>query len=224
MKFFYINLLRRKNRNIHFLNECLKQNIPISQLHRFDAIDGLTHCFTDEELQLFKKSDFNKYEFKNKIMGNQLSHWYIFKEIIKNEYPVTVIFQDDAILRENFVEHLQNVIKNIPDDAEIVNIGFYKSAIQLNYQYWDLSSPEELPGTKINNFICKLEHGVNPCSLAYIITLKGAINMVNYFEKNGFLRATDGNFNDYLEERDIFYGSNVPLVSGNNLFQSDVFH
>ena len=47
--------------------------------------------------------------------------------------------------------------------------------------------------------------------------------MVKYFETNGFSRATDGNFNDYLETNGIFYGSTPVLVTGNSDLKSDIF-
>ena len=47
--------------------------------------------------------------------------------------------------------------------------------------------------------------------------------MVEYFNKTTFLRATDGNFNDYLNFKDIHYGSNLVLVTGNSNFKSDIF-
>jgi hypothetical protein len=47
--------------------------------------------------------------------------------------------------------------------------------------------------------------------------------MCRYFETTGFERATDGNFNDYLEKRELFYGSTPVLVTGNSDLQSDIF-
>ena len=75
----------------------------------------------------------------------------------------------------------------------------------------------------INVSKCILKENINPCSLAYILTLKGAKNMVSFFEKTGFLRATDGNFNDYLQTKKIFYGSTTVLVTGNSDLKSDIF-
>ena len=76
---------------------------------------------------------------------------------------------------------------------------------------------------RINDHIINIKHGVNPCSLAYVMTLQGCKNMVKYFEENGYNRATDGNYNDYLEERKIFYGSSRVLVTGNSNLGSDIF-
>ena len=75
----------------------------------------------------------------------------------------------------------------------------------------------------VNSYISILNDTVNPCSLGYIVTLNGAKNLINHFNTNGFLRATDWNFNDYLRSKNIFYGSNLVLCTGNPDFSSDIF-
>jgi GR25 family glycosyltransferase involved in LPS biosynthesis len=225
-KFYYINLDKRPNRNEHFLNQCKRENVPEDRIKRFVAIDGDTHVFTPEENKLFEKSDLLSHWFGNRIKGNQLSHHYIMKEVIKNKYPYAVVFQDDAILRESFMEILENVIDNLPKTSEMVNIGFHTYASGATFVRWDLKGIDDhvkLAEKRLNKYVCVLKHGINPCSLAYIITLKGAEKMVKYFETNGFSRATDGNFNDYLETNGIFYGSTPVLVTGNSDLKSDIF-
>jgi GR25 family glycosyltransferase involved in LPS biosynthesis len=225
-KFYFINLDKRPNRRDHFLEQCRLQNVPQDLIERFTAIDGDTHQFTQQEIELFKNSDFIHKWFAKRIMGNQLSHYYIMKEAVKNKYNYIVVFQDDALLRDDFTFLLENVLDNLPKNSEMVNIGFHKNGSGANFVRWDLTSENdhlELSAKRMNKWVCKLKHGINPCSLAYILTLKGAENMTKYFENNGFLRATDGNFNDYLEKGNIFYGSTPVLVTGNSDLQSDIF-
>jgi hypothetical protein len=111
---------------------------------------------------------------------------------------------------------------SIPDDAEIVNVGFHKRAVYSYFEAWDFNDGI-LVGTMVNEHICKLDHSVNPCSLAYIITRRGAINMIEHFNQTGFLRATDHNYNHYLISKNIFYGSTVVLCTGNPVLGSDIF-
>lgn len=75
----------------------------------------------------------------------------------------------------------------------------------------------------INDYVCILNETVNPCSLGYIVTLKGAKNLINHFNTVGFLRATDWNYNDYLRRKNIFYGSSLVLCTGNPNLGSDIF-
>jgi GR25 family glycosyltransferase involved in LPS biosynthesis len=223
-KFYYINLDKRPNRKDHFLNECKRENVPYEKVERFSAVDGEIYNFSESELKMFENGDFNKYWFCKRILGNQLSHYYIMKDIVKNNYEFSIIFQDDSILIPNFMNHLNELLENLPKDSEMVNIGFHKFASGAKFVRWDFNEDfKTLSKKRLNKSVCILNDGVNPCSLAYVLTLQGAKNMVNHFEKNGFLRATDGNFNDYCQKKNIFYGSIPVLVTGNENLPSDIF-
>ena len=74
-------------------------------------------------------------------------------------------------------------MNSTPHDAEIINIGFHEYAVYDNSVAWDLTKLNDLEilGKKYNDNICILNKDVNPCSLAYIVTLKGAINLLFFF-------------------------------------------
>jgi GR25 family glycosyltransferase involved in LPS biosynthesis len=226
---YFINLNRREDRKNHFLNQCIKENIPLNKVCRIEAIDGLQYKFHINELNMFSKADFlyNGDNIIKKIMGNQLSHYYLLKEIIRKNKEYSIIFQDDAMLIPNFIEHINNIIKNLPSETEIINIGLHKESDLDNFEPWNFATNcndfDKIGSQKINEYICKMKHEINPCSLAYIVTLEGAKNIVKHFEMYGFRKATDYNFNDYLIIKDIFYSSNTILVTGNPNLGSDVF-
>jgi GR25 family glycosyltransferase involved in LPS biosynthesis len=223
---YYINLDRRPNRNEHFFNQCIYANIPFSKIKRYQAIDGSTYQFTEEQKAMFKKVDYKNHSYEKNIMGNQLSHYNILLEMIEKEYEYILICQDDVIFRKDFNKELNIVMADVPVDAEIINIGFHKFAAYNQFIPWDLNQrTEDAVMTKkvINKGICILTETTNPCSLAYIVTLKGAKNMVQHFNKIGFLRATDWNYNDYLRNKNIFYGSRIVLCTGDNTLGSDIF-
>ncbi len=224
-KLYYINLKRRPDRNEHFINECKKANIPNHKIKRFEALDGLIYDFEEEEIEMFKNVDYRGKPFEKKIMGNQLSHYNILKEMVEKRYNYIIICQDDVIFRDNFLTYLNRVMNSLPQDAEIVNIGFHEFAAYEHFVAWDLSKGNDLEklGKKYNDNICVLNNTVNPCSLAYIVTLKGAINLLVFFKKYGFYRATDWNYNDYLNYKRIFYGSSTVLCTGNPSLGSDIF-
>ena len=123
------------------------------------------------------------------------------------------------------MKELNKVIKDIPKNAEIISIAFHKFAAYNQFIPWNLNEKEDntLAKTSINNTICLLNDTVNPCSLGYIVTLQGAKNLIDHFNKNGFFRATDWNYNDYLRNKNIFYGSKLVLCTGNPNFSSDIF-
>jgi GR25 family glycosyltransferase involved in LPS biosynthesis len=227
--YYFINLNRREDRKHHFLNQCMKENVPMNKVCRIEAIDGLIHNFHNNELNMFSNANFlsNPDNVIKKIMGNQLTHYYLLKEIIRENQYLTIIFQDDAVLIPNFMEYIENVITNLPINAEIINIGLHKVA-ELSYsESWAFNANgndvDKISSQVINEYICKMKPELNPCSLAYIVTLEGAKNIVNHFETNGFRNATDYNFNHYLLNKDIFYSSSTILVTGNPSLGSDIF-
>ena len=144
--------------------------------------------------------------------------------LIEKNYNYVIIFQDDVLLRNNFCEELNKVLKDVPKDAELINIAFHKFASYSTFVPWDLNEIDNsMIKLKVSEGICRLQDTVNPCSLGYIVTLNGAKNLITHFNRTGFLRATDWNYNDYLRSKNIFYGSNVVLCTGNPDFGSDIF-
>jgi hypothetical protein len=83
---YYINLDKRKDRNTHVINQLKKANIPDNKIRRYTAIDGDTYSFSQKELDLFKNAFFLKTPSAKKLMGNQLSHFYIFKDMVEKGY------------------------------------------------------------------------------------------------------------------------------------------
>ena len=225
-KLYYINLSKRPDRNEHFLNECKKANIQTDKIERYDAMNGDTYPFDKEDLKMFQSVDYRGRRFEKRIIGNQLSHYYILKEMVAKQYNHILICQDDIVFKNDFIMHFNRVMKNLPENAEIVNIGFHKSASLEKSFPFDLSCADnfnDLGHSKVNEYVCYLKHHINPCSTAYIVTRNGAIQLLDYFEKTGFLRATDGNYNDYLRNKNIFYGSTAVLCTGNPALGSDIF-
>ena len=225
-KIYYINLERRPDRNQHFIDQCKKSNINMNNVIRYEAIDGLTYKFSDKEKEMFKNADYKMEEYNTKIMGNQLSHYYILKEMVDKNYEYIIIFQDDVILRNDFNYQINLLLKNIPEDAEIINFGFHKKAFLKDFEGLNLdNSSESVIAFKqiINDAVCILADNINPCSLAYLVTLKGAINLVKHFNEVGFLKATDWNYTFYLTSKNINYATRIALCTGNADFKSDIF-
>jgi GR25 family glycosyltransferase involved in LPS biosynthesis len=223
---YYINLDRRVDRKNHFLLECVREGVPLSLVKRVKGIDGTTANYTDAENAMFTKADFIGGPYVKKIMGNQLSHYYILKEIVEKGKDISIIFQDDAVLKSGFMAAIERVIQALPADAEIVHFGFHKIANLSYFEQWDLSQDLKTHiKYRVNEEICILkdENAVFPCSLAYIVTLQGAKNMVAHFERTGFLRATDFNYIDYLKGKKLYYGTNTVLCTGNPALGSDIF-
>jgi len=226
-KIIYINLTHRQDRKTHFLNQCKHHNIDITKVERFDAFNGKTHQFPQSTLKLFRNADYLKFPYRSTVISNQMSHFTILKDIVENNLDVVLVFQDDAKLKTGFVDYLNNIMNNLPEDAEMVNLGMHEYAMYSQFVPWNLESKNDdaprISKTNVNPFICKLKEDCNPCTLAYIVTNRGAKNMIDYFTKYGFRKCTDHAYNDYFKERDIFYSSRNILVTSAIEFGSDVF-
>jgi len=182
------------------------------------------------------------------IMGNQLSHYNIFKEMVLRNYRNIIVCQDDIVFKTGFYEQINEVIENLDktSDAEIIYFAFHKYGVRDVFLPFDLTQsnnitigpngpngPNEPNGPNIMEGSSSISVGkLNPYSkalydcnnsLGYILTLKGAINYINYIEKHGFSCAADHNMNEYLIERGIYYGTTDVLATTNATFGSDIF-
>jgi len=224
---YYINLDRRTDRNAHMIRQLAVAGIPPNKIKRVRAVDGAGHVFREEELALFKTADFMHQPFATKIMGNQLSHLGIYKDVIANGFSKVLILQDDVVFRDGFCANLNDVCESLPTDCEVLNIGLHEYAVYSKFVQYDLNRATEYMGVeqkRINDYVCKWKNTVNPCSLAYVLTAKGAQNIVAHFEMHGFSYATDRSMTQYLIQKDIFYGSRKILCTGDPALGSDIFN
>lgn len=222
---YLINLDSATNRWEHFIDQIKRLNSQV-YVKRFSAIHGDSHVFTEQESKLFENLDCRDEEYANRIKGNQLSHYYILKEIVNRKIPYAIVCQDDCLFRDDFIAKLTNTLKNAPKDAELINMGFHECAWHSHFVPWDFNDESAKSShlkSFVNDYVGVIKDHVNPCSLAYIVTLQGASNMIEYFDQVGFLRATDCNFNVYLKDKNIFYASNPVLCTGTTIFGSSIF-
>ena len=229
-KIFYINLSRRTDRNMHIIKQMEKHNIPPEKFERFEAINGSEHIFSSSEFELFKNVNYLNMPTRPQIMGNQLSHFKLFQLMIERNYKYIIICQDDIIFKDGFVDYIDEVVHNLPDDAEMIHFGFHKYAVRDIFLPWDLSSKsrDEISHENINDVVCKLrpwstENYNCHNSTGYILTLNGAKNYVEYTLKNGFKYGTDVEMSIYLVNKNVYYGTRTVLATTVPTFGSDVF-
>jgi GR25 family glycosyltransferase involved in LPS biosynthesis len=229
-KIFYINLSNRTDRNMHFIDQMEKHHIPPEKFERFDAINGAEYLFPEAEFNLFKNANFLKMKTAERIMGNQLSHFKLFQLMIERNYKYIIICQDDIIFKDGFVGYIDELARELPNDAEMVHFGFHKYAVRDIFLPWNLSSStrDEISYENVNDTVCRLRPHFTEnynChnSTGYILTLNGAKNYVNYTLENGFKYGTDIEMSIYLVNKNIYYGSRTVLATTVPTFGSDVF-
>ncbi len=215
---------------MHFIDQMKKHKIPSEKFERFDAINGREYIFSEQEINLFKGGNVLKMVDARRIMGNQMSHFKLFQLMIERNYNCIIICQDDIIFKDGFAGYIDEVARNLPNNAEIVHFGFHKYAVRDIFLPWDLSSTtrDEISYENVNDAVCRLRPGITEnynChnSTGYILTLNGAKNYIEYVLKNGFVYGTDVEMSTYLVKKGVYYGSRTVLATTVTTFGSDVF-
>jgi GR25 family glycosyltransferase involved in LPS biosynthesis len=219
---FYINLDRRADRNDSVLSQLESQRFTKDAIFRYAAKDAKLYTFTQPEIDFFKYADFNRLEpphVVNAIMCNFLSHYDLWSLMVKYNYPYLLIAQDDIVFSKNLESVLPTILTNLPSDTEVVWLAIpevVKANVLDNHRtdYYEES---------VSPMVAKLHPRINPCSLFYLITQKGARNLIEYSNQNGVGRATDHFMNDYLRSKGIQYVSKKLLASNSDIFGSDIF-
>jgi glycosyl transferase family 25 len=112
---FIINLKRRPDRLSIFFKNC-----PIKNLSIIFGFDGKNIDLEDkDEIKLISKFE----GFKPGEIGCFLSHLRIWKIIVENKIKHSIIFEDDAIFTDNFLNKFNSVLYNLNDDMDILYIG-----------------------------------------------------------------------------------------------------
>lgn len=166
IKYYVINLKRRPDRF-----ELFKKNYPldITQIIRFDAIDGKLLDNIPEHFKNLKKSE----------VGCFLSHLLLWQKILKtSDSEYNVIFEDDPIFSENFYEEFKNL--------QTMNIDF--NILYIGGRWIDNFKMKTC--VKVNNKIVKYDYNKpwNPldcdrCTFGYIITKKCCSILLEHFNK-----------------------------------------
>ena len=233
IRMHYINLARREDRRGFFQEQCVEQGIPKDWVCRFEAVDGSTHVLSAEEKVLFSRCDYLGFPSVRSIIGNQLSHFRIAEREAQRlaDDECCVVCQDDIVFRSGFVGHLANLLSGMPADAEIVNFGMHRYAVQDIFLPWEFGNgcDSEISLQDVSPSVCRLRgtfDAIFNCtnSLGYVLTGRGARRYCAHVREHGFRMATDYDHNAYLLQRNIHYGSRTVLATSRPEFGSDIFN
>ena len=182
-RFFTVTLDDRSNKFNYFSklsNKLLNMNL---KLEKFLGID--TRKLDTRILELMPKlSSFidnnhgkigdNYYTtYQSKILkreglgslGTCLSHFYIYKTMVEEKIPYMCIFEEDAIINDDFRIKLDKLLKNTPDDWDIIYLG-----MSCDYSHDDrCHQNDNINEVKPNLFKIKYAYG----TYGYIINLSG---------------------------------------------------
>ncbi len=168
-----INLKKSVERREYMHELCYKHQFDFRFI---DAVDGslLDQGYVD---QIYSYSESEKNIGRglgSGEVGCALSHLSIYKNIVDNNLEMSVVFEDDIMFDEGFLD-IFNHIDKIPDDSDILLFGHHPERSR------EAETCVRLFGrTKLNDNYCIARPGELACgTYAYLIKNSGAKKMLD---------------------------------------------
>jgi glycosyl transferase family 25 len=111
MKIFVIHYKKLTERKKFILAQFEKHNIM-----DFEFIEIDRDNINQHNISIFEKN------YNNAQIAITLSHFYAYKEI-NNKYDLGLIFEDDVILSDNFINILNKYLTELPKNFDMLFIG-----------------------------------------------------------------------------------------------------
>jgi glycosyl transferase family 25 len=212
MKIFVLHYSKLVDRKKHILEQFNKQGIiDYEFIEKYDKDE-----ITDYESNLFDTN------YEKQTMSLHLKHNYVFNIIALTD--CALIFEDDVILCDNFINKLNNYITQLPEDFDMLFIG---NGCNLHIEK-DKLIPNKNIYKKCLYPTSWGGNGASRCSDSYIISKKCANKLCEYINNledkiklpiDWWLNvaARDNNFNVYWAEPTI-----VTQGSQNGKFQTSL--
>jgi glycosyl transferase, family 25 len=181
---FVINLTRRPDRWRKWKKEAETYQLPPYQ--RWEAVDAKQLTPTPEIKKLFRNNDFFN---RSGVIACALSHYQIWQHIVKEKFPETIIFEDDA----NFITPLSK--PNLPEGWDLF---YYGGFIPTGKDF-------VVPGIPVSKNIIipqipKIPLRSGFCAYAYMLSYAGAQKLVSRILRKGIYKAIDYFMVDAFEE------------------------
>jgi GR25 family glycosyltransferase involved in LPS biosynthesis len=163
-KIFIINLDKDYERYENGIMQLAKYNI--TDYERFPGIDGSK--LTEKERKNLC-TDIGNIIASKSMIGCGISHINLWKKIVNDGIDKALIFEDDFILKDNFINKFNNAFKHSPESYDIIFLtdNFIHNK---NIKFMD-----------INNYFYK-QMFISQ-ALAYVITIQGAKKILNHINK-----------------------------------------
>lgn len=163
IKIFVIHYKKLTDRKKFILTQFKKYNLTN---YEFIEIDR-------DELDNHNTSLFDK-NFGNDLTAISLSHFYAYKKIAES-YDSALIFEDDAILSDNFMVKLTKYINELPADFDILSIG---NGCNLHISKNEIQSNKHIYKRENNNEV------FIRCTDSYIVSKKCALFLCEYINNS----------------------------------------
>lgn len=165
---YLINLDRRKDRLVKFMQSYNNSDMKTCSINKFSAIDGSkididTVPMTELALLEMKQLEttgfrYKHYQLTKGAIGCYLSHVKIWENMLVNQNTSALIFEDDARLPPNFLKLTKAYMKLIPEDWDIILLGKVCNDCEDHGAYY-----------KVNRFILLHTYVINARAVQKII-------------------------------------------------------
>lgn len=177
-KCFFINLDRRSDRLEKIINQQNKKFLP--EMTKISACDG-KDLLLNPRLRSFCRN--NNFSMRPGVIGCALSHLKLYQQLLEDdEVPGYVIFEDDIISNELFINKMKRVF-TIVENRNRPDIIFFTTTLKSNPE-WEEGVVRKETRIEINKFSV----GGTGC---YYISKNGAQAVIDYLEQNTLDEAID---------------------------------
>ena len=136
--------------------EIIFENLDNGKKYKYEQIKGREDLYLrDRQFKIYSEKDKNNYWYfsftRNQkedwrydsmfnIFGCNLSHWKAIENISKQpDGTYGIIFEDDFYVGKDFDEKLQNVLREVPEDFDVIKISLTQSQFAYGYRRLPLS-------------------------------------------------------------------------------------
>ena len=204
-------------RYFSFKSSFLSANFPEELLpKKFIGYEATDEFLTSEfkavfDLQYTKVRGYFEQERKKFWrLFNNVSHFAIVQHAMLLDLPFVTIFEDDAVPIENCIEKLNAYCSNVPDDTDVLRLGYYRLTKKLFNQDYKWPEPEA------NGFIVSRFFG----SHAYIVFKK---YYQRFLESNKYQPRCDKDRINPSPDK-VVYALKEPLFEQLNILDAPVIH
>ena len=183
------------------------------KLNRWNAVYGKN--LSDDDIYKITNT-FCYYFCAPGLIGCWLSHYLLWKYIFENKLDNVLILEDDAIPIQNFSIKLDNILKQIPTDYDIVFLGCDGSCDSENNYLAQLIYGKN-KSVDVNNKINDLVVPTFPLGMhAYIVSHRGAKKLLEIKELNKISYHIDYHLSKYIYSNKNYnikmYATILPLI------------
>ena len=118
---YLINMDKDIDRLKKVTKECDKVNIKFERFPGIKVLDlsqNILDKYVPEEIQKYGSDG---------MIGCGLSHLFIWQDAIKKNYKNILVLEDDVKFTYDFNKYLTNIMKELPDDYDILYLGYVET-------------------------------------------------------------------------------------------------